>query len=300
MENQKTQRRIKAIYQMLFQMASGNLAFRILETDPNDELGKIAEKLNTFAEELHTVLLNSACINTSCGYQNLVRITILLNNHFKIKGFSSDVPLFIKYAAEDLVGIDFKEMLSGQSHHQWDQIQSQLRKDSNFSTTQQLLFIAPHKHAISSFCTISRLVYTNKFIINTSTIIPEDTRANLLGNIDSPTKSAAILAQRVSEYIIVHLEEPLPSAKDLSLIFGTNEFKIKKSFRDFFNSSIFQFYNEQRLQKAHLLIEQSSIPINEIAIMSGFTNYVNFYKSFKKRFNYLPSTLQRDNRITNE
>lgn len=300
MENQTTPQRIKAIYQMLFQMASGNLAFRILETDPNEPLGKLAEMLNNFAEELDAVLLKSGRIPPSYRYQNLARITLLLNNNFKIKGFTSDVPLFIKYTAENFLGIDFKEMLSEQSQHQWDQIKNQLRQDSNFSTTQQLLFLTPNEHAISSFCTISRLLHTNKFIINTSAIIPEDSKANLIENSSSPRESDAILAQRVSEYILINLEEPLPNVKDLSLLFGTNEFKIKKSFRNFFDTSIFQFYNEQRLKKAHLLIEQTNIPINEIAIMSGFTNYINFYKSFKKRFNYLPSTLNRASSITSE
>lgn len=300
MENQTTPQRIKAIYQMLFQMASGNLAFRILETDPNDELGKISKMLNKFADELHLIQLNSGCENPSYCYRNLVHITLLLNNNFKIKTFTSDAPIFIKHASENLLGMDFKEMLSGQSHHQWDQIKNQLRKDGNFSTTQQLIFISPDKQAIPSFCTISRLVYTNKFIINTSTISLHNAKTNLIGNIGSPTESAAMLAQRVSEYILMNLEDPLPSVKELSIMFGTNEFKIKKSFRHFYNTSIFQFYNEQRLKKAHLLIEQTGIPINEIALMSGFTNYINFYKSFKKRFNYLPSKLKRGNSITNE
>ena len=46
MENQKIQQRIKMIYQMLFEMATGNFSFRIIKTDQNDELDKLSEMLN--------------------------------------------------------------------------------------------------------------------------------------------------------------------------------------------------------------------------------------------------------------
>ena len=77
-------------------------------------------------------------------------------------------------------------------------------------------------------------------------------------------------------------------------MFGTNEFTLKDSFRKVLKTSIYQFYNDERLKKAHLLILQTAIPLKEIALISGFYNYTNFYKAFKKRFNYPPSELKRN------
>ncbi len=105
--------------------------------------------------------------------------------------------------------------------------------------------------------------------------------------------TAALMVQKVQEYIINHLEEPLPSTKELSTMFGINEFTLKESFRNFLKTSIYQYYNEERLKKAHNLIQQTAIPLKEIAYMSGFYNYTNFYKAFKKRFNHMPSDLNR-------
>lgn len=296
MENPKTQQRIKAIYQMLFEMATGNLSFRIIKTDQNDEVGKLSEMLNNLAGQLHDIILRSGHVNPYYSYQNLVHITLLLDQNFKIKSFSSDAPTFMKYTADNLFEMDFHELLSTQSKNQWEQIKKQLGVDNNFQITLQLIFTTPSKQVIPSFCTISRLMYSNKFIISTVTTVLQDTMADIIGNNNcSPRKSDAVIIQRLYEYILVNLEEPLPSAKELSIMFGTNEFKIKDSFRHFFNTSIYHFYTEERLKKARLLILQTNISLKEIAFIIGYNDYTNFYKAFKKRFNYSPSELKREN-----
>ena len=113
--------------------------------------------------------------------------------------------------------------------------------------------------------------------------------------IDSSKQHELDLIHEVFEYILTHLEEPLPSTKELSKMFGTNEFTLKQNFRKLLKTSIYQFYNEERLKRAHHLIQQTTISIKTIALMSGFNDYTNFYKSFKKRFGYPPSNLSRGN-----
>ena len=70
---------------------------------------------------------------------------------------------------------------------------------------------------------------------------------------------------------------------------------LKDGFRHFFKTSIYQFYNDERLKRAHLLIQQTNIPLKTIAYMTGFNIYTNFSKAFKKRFSYAPNVLQRNN-----
>ncbi len=116
-------------------------------------------------------------------------------------------------------------------------------------------------------------------------------------NADDPV---ATLVQKVQDYIINNLEEPLPSTKELSDMFGTNEFTLKESFRNFLKTSVYQYYNEERLKKAYMFIQQSNLPLQEVAYISGFNNYTNFYKAFKKRFKLTPSEIQRINNDTKE
>jgi transcriptional regulator GlxA family with amidase domain len=89
------------------------------------------------------------------------------------------------------------------------------------------------------------------------------------------------------------LEEPLPSLKELSKLFGTNEYKLKDGFRHFFKTSIYKFYTVERLKRAYLMIQQTTIPLKNIAIMNGFTDYPNFSKSFKKQFGISPNEIAR-------
>ena len=102
------------------------------------------------------------------------------------------------------------------------------------------------------------------------------------------------LIQKVLDYIKNHLEEPLPTTKEFSKMFGTNEFTLKDTFRNILKTSIYQYYNEERLKKAHILITETIIPLKEIALICGFNDYTNFYKAFKKRYNYPPSEVKRE------
>jgi transcriptional regulator GlxA family with amidase domain len=122
--------------------------------------------------------------------------------------------------------------------------------------------------------------YINPYRNFTHTIIP--------GN-DSTTS----IIQRVQDYILNHLEEPLPSTKQLSVMFGTNEFTLKENFRNILKTSVYQFYNDERLKKALFLIEHSTIPLKEISFLCGFNDYTNFYRAFRKKFKYSPSDIIR-------
>jgi transcriptional regulator GlxA family with amidase domain len=77
------------------------------------------------------------------------------------------------------------------------------------------------------------------------------------------------------------------------VLFDTNVYKLKQGFREFFKTSIYNFYHEERLKRAHLMIQQTKIPLKEIALMNGFNTYLNFYKAFRKRYQYSPSEVER-------
>lgn len=114
-------------------------------------------------------------------------------------------------------------------------------------------------------------------------------------DLEPSNDTTVLMVQKVLDYIQKHLEEPLPTTKELSKMFGTNEFTLKESFRNILKTSIYQFYNDERLKKAHFLIQQTNIPLREISFLCGFNDYTNFYKAFKKKFQCPPSELTRLN-----
>lgn len=186
MTKQQNQLRIKNLYRMLLEMATGNLAYRLSLSGCNDELDQLVVLLNQFAEKMQKTIANPEFQNEQY-----------------------------------------------QSFH---------------------------------------------------------------GN-DSSKQYDTELIQKVLDYIQTHLEEPLPSSKEMSKMFGTNEFYLKDSFRKMLKTSIYQFYNDERLKKAHLLIEETEIPLKEIAFICGFNDYTNFYKAFKKKFNLTPREIKHNSDI---
>jgi AraC-like DNA-binding protein len=295
MENQKTQQRIKAIYQMLFEMATGNLAFRIIKTDQDDEVGKISEMLNKLAGEMHDILLRSGYVNPHYSYQNLVQTTFILDDNFIISNFNAHVLQALYYESEELFQVDFGKFIAPQSSSIWNQKKIEASLDDNYHSTVHLIFVTGNNKLLPTFCTISRLRYSNKIIVNSITTILQELLSDpkYVIKINPERQSEAIVMQNLYDYILNHLEEPLPTLKELAILFDYNEYKLKLGFREFFKTSIYNFYHEERLKRAHLMIQQTKIPLKEIAIMNGFNTYLNFYKAFKKRFKYAPSEVDR-------
>lgn len=283
---------------MLFEMATGNLTFRIQQSDQDDELDELAKLLNALAAEMQDVILNVGFVNPHYSYQNLVQTSFVLNQEFIIKSFNANAAITLGYNHERLFQMEFGEILAAQSIDIWNEIRKEAAEDENFHITIQLIFINSDKKLVPSFCTISRLLYSNKILVSSVTTILQDLILNLTPSVNRDAKqSDTMVIQNVYDYILNHLEEPLPTLKELSVIFKTNEFKLKDGFRRFFKTSIYSFYNEERLKRAHLMIQQTKIPLKEIAFMSGFNTYLNFYKAFKKRFKYAPREVQRDSDI---
>jgi len=293
MQTNSNQSKVRMLYQMLFEMATGNLAFRI-ENQQDDEIDELATILSGVAERMRPAILESGFINPVFRYQNLSQGTFILDSRFRIKSFSSTVSRILEYQPEDLFNKNFGDLLSKQSLALWNDLEPQRLSEKDYHSTLQLIYRTSKNLLIPSFCTVSKLFYSDKIIISFVTTILQDFLSDL-PNISpaTPSKSEAFIMQEVYEYILEHLETQLPGSRDISRHFGINEFRLKSGFRHFFKTSIHQFYTEERLKKAHLMIQQSDLSIKSIAYHCGFNTYLNFYKAFKKRFRYAPSDLAR-------
>ena len=286
-----TPNQIKAIYQMLFEMATGNLSFRISESNDNPELNKIAKTLNLLAKELKEIILEVGFINPHYAYQNLIQNCFLLDENFQMISFSPSVLEMLNQSEESLHKIDFDKVLTAQSAAIWELCKKELRHNQKYHNTIHLTFQNSQNQVIPAFCSVTKLMLSNKILVSNVATILFDITSDIANT--TPKKTDAVIIQEVYEYIMAHLEEPLPTLKELSKLFGTNEFKLKDGFKHFFKTSIYKFYTEERLKQAHLLIQQTNFPLKEIAFMSGFNDYTNFSKAFKKQYHYPPSDLKR-------
>lgn len=294
MENQKALKHIKAIYQMLFEMAAGNMTFRI-QDHSNDELKNIAATLNKVAEDLQKISLASGYISANYPYQNLIQLTFVLNNDFVLVSFNNEVPLILKYKPDTIVNTDFEKLIAQQSKDLWNGIRVEVNQNSNYGSTLQLIFITGDNRLMPSFCTISRLLYSDEIIVSSISTTLEEMR-DINDRLSGPKirkQNEVTAVKSLHDYILSHLDEPLPTLHTLSRMFAVEEHILKNGFKAFFKTSVYNFYQEERLKRANLMIQQTSVSLKEIAYLNGFKGYLNFYKAFKKRFGYKPSDISR-------
>lgn len=288
--------RIVTIHQMLFEMARGNFSSSIPLSSNEDELETLVVLINMVAEEMKESIFNVGFVNTHRKLQFIAQSTLVLDASFSIKSFTPEIAYFLGYSESELIDLPLAGIITTVSLQQLHDV---LDANVSLPTTLALDF-TPNEHLpVSVSCTIGRLVNSSEIILNFVTPARKDSYRHLMYENENEKyfktrKADALLIQKLYDYILSHLEEPLPSLKVLSSEFGTNERKLKDGFRHFFKTSIYQFYNDERLKRAYFIIEHTTIPLKNICLMNGFNNYPNFSKSFKKRFGFSPYEMKRN------
>lgn len=87
--------------------------------------------------------------------------------------------------------------------------------------------------------------------------------------------------------------------EDLARQVGTNEYKLKVSFKFLTSKSIYEFYTDVRMERAKYWLENTEFPIAVIAKKVGLDKS-NFIKQFKKLTNKTPYTWRRDQENNDE
>ncbi len=89
------------------------------------------------------------------------------------------------------------------------------------------------------------------------------------------------------EMLIKDIKKP-PTIAELSNRAGINQFKLKKGFKIEFGTTIFDYYNRYRMEKALEILKSGEKNISETAGDIGYSNVSHFIHSFKKRFGMTP------------
>ena len=281
---------------MLFEMARGNFNSRIPLSVNDDELETLVVLINMVAEEMKESIFQVGYVNTHSTHQFITQTTFILDSNFFIKSFTSEITSFLGYLETELIERPISSIITPNS---LEQIHKILDRNFTLPSIITLDFTTKEHLFVSVSCSIGKLVNRSEIVLNLVTPVKQDSYNPMAYENENEKqiktkKVDAILIQKLYDYILSHLEEPLPSLKILARQFSTNEHKLKNGFRHFFKTSIYQFYNDERLKRAYFMIEHTAIPLKNISIMNGFNNYPNFSKSFKKRFGFSPYELKRN------
>lgn len=303
MESLHDQERIVTLHQMLFEMARGNFNSRIPLSSYDDELETLVVLINMVAEEMKESIFHNGYVNPHTSRRFINQTTLVLDSSFLIKSFNPEITDVLGFTYADLHDKPLELFLSSGSIEKLAFVKEALQENMSFQTIVPLHFLTKDALNVLADCSVCKLFNRPEIILSFVSALPQDSYTNLLGiekandteKLPESRKADALLIQKLYDYILAHLEEPLPSLKALSRQFGTNEYKLKDGFRHFFKTSIYQFYNDERLKRSYLMIQQTDILLKNISVMNGFSNYPNFSKSFKRRFGFAPNAIQRNN-----
>lgn len=92
------------------------------------------------------------------------------------------------------------------------------------------------------------------------------------------------------EILLKSLEEQM-TIKELSKLVGINECYLKKGFKELFGTTIFEFYQGQRMEHAKYLLYEKGLTVTQVAYHLNYSNISHFSTAFRKYTGIKPCEL---------
>lgn len=84
-----------------------------------------------------------------------------------------------------------------------------------------------------------------------------------------------------------------PTIKELSKLVAVNECRLKKSFKEHYKTTIYQYIIKIRMERSKTMVTSGEYSINEVADQIGYNNTSKFITAFKKEFGLTPGKFKR-------
>ena len=95
---------------------------------------------------------------------------------------------------------------------------------------------------------------------------------------------------KAREILLQHIGEPI-TIKALSRKVAINECYLKKGFKEIFGTTIFDFYQGQRMEHAKYLLYEKGLSVTEVSMLLGYSSISHFSTAFKKHTGIKPCEL---------
>jgi AraC-like DNA-binding protein len=95
---------------------------------------------------------------------------------------------------------------------------------------------------------------------------------------------------KAREVLIQHIGEPI-TIKELSRKVAINECYLKKGFKEMFGTTIFDFYQSQRMEHGKYLLYEKGLSVTEVSMLLGYSSISHFSTAFKKHTGLKPCEL---------
>jgi AraC-like DNA-binding protein len=280
------------IYHTLFLMATGTLEWDIELERASKDSHEIEQSLVLVSKKLLRLQKRVGVLSPYFGYENGFYFCIVLTSDFRIVGVSHKGLQDLGYDPKELYQQPLSLVLDQDDQKLTEFVEETLKEQTETSFT--LHFQTKNRTLFTSKGTFTTLPNSGNLLL----VVVKTIQKVVFEKIQVVTTDKSQVAdfqkmQEVCQYIINHYHLPLPTTRDLAKMFQTNECTLKKLFRDYGDTSIYQFYTQERLKNAHALIEHTQLSLSQIALNCGFNDYPSFLVAFKKKYNYAPSQLKR-------
>jgi len=95
---------------------------------------------------------------------------------------------------------------------------------------------------------------------------------------------------KAREILIKSIGDPI-TIKELSRKIAMNECYLKKGFKEMFGTTIFDFYQSQRMEHAKYLLYEKGLTVTEVSVLLGYSSISHFSTAFKKHTGLKPCEL---------
>ncbi len=95
---------------------------------------------------------------------------------------------------------------------------------------------------------------------------------------------------KARDLLIQHIGEPI-TIKELSRKVAMNECYLKKGFKELFGTTIFDFYQSQRMEHAKYLLYEKGLSVTVVSVLLGYSSISHFSTAFKKHTGLKPCEL---------
>jgi AraC-like DNA-binding protein len=92
------------------------------------------------------------------------------------------------------------------------------------------------------------------------------------------------------EILLQHIGDPI-TIKELSRKVAMNECYLKKGFKEIFGTTIFDFYQQQRMEHAKYLLYEKGLSVTDVSALLGYSSISHFSAAFKKHTGLKPCDL---------
>lgn len=96
--------------------------------------------------------------------------------------------------------------------------------------------------------------------------------------------------EQARDWLIEHIGEPI-TIKELSRKVAMNECYLKKGFRVMYGTTIFDFYQSQRMEHARYLLHEKGLSVTDVSMQLGYSSISHFSTAFKKYTGLKPCDL---------